>query len=232
MDWLLAPVDAARAHEVGLAVAWHGRSMVLAWGLLAPLAVLIARYFKVMPGQDWPRELDNQTWWRSHWLGQSVVVLLTIVGIALVFGGGGDWNLHARLGYAVLVLALAQVGFGLFRGTKGGPGDVDIHGDHYDMTPWRVMFEWVHKLTGYGLLVIAMLTVALGLWHANAPVWMWLSLGLWWLALAVAAIRLQRRGYAIDTYQAIWGPGSEHPGNRRKPIGWGIRRPDHRQPGE
>ena len=232
MDWLLAPVDAARAHEVGLAVAWHGRSMVLAWGLLAPLAVLIARYFKVMPGQDWPRELDNQTWWRSHWLGQSVVVLLTVIGISLVFGGGGDWNLHARLGYAVLVLALAQVGFGLFRGTKGGPGEVDIHGDHYDMTLWRVMFEWVHKLTGYALLVIAMFTVALGMWHANAPVWMWLSLSLWWLALAIAAIRLQRRGYAIDTYQAIWGPGSEHPGNRRKPIGWGIRRPSGPQPGE
>ncbi|MEO1779237.1 MAG: cytochrome b561 domain-containing protein [Pseudomonadota bacterium] len=232
MDWLLAPIDAARAHEVGWAVSWHGRSMVLAWGLMAPLAVLIARYFKVMPGQDWPRELDNQTWWRSHWLGQTLVVGLTVFGIALVFGGGGAWNLHARLGYAVLVLALAQVGFGLFRGTKGGPSDTDMRGDHYDMTPWRVMFEWVHKLAGYTLLLVAMSTVALGMWHANAPVWMWLGLGLWWSALAIAAIHLQRRGYAIDTYQAIWGPGPEHPGNRRKPIGWGIRRPTGQQPGE
>ena len=142
------------------------------------------------------------------------------------------WCLLAAGCWLVLVLALAQVGFGLFRGTKGGPGEVDIHGDHYDMTPWRVMFEWVHKLTGYALLVIAMLTGALGRWHASAPVWMWLGLSVWWLARAIAGIRLQGRGYAIDTYQAIWGTGSEHAGNRRKPIGWGIRRPSGPQPGE
>jgi hypothetical protein len=59
MDWLLAPIDATRAHEVGFAVSWHARSMVLAWAVLAPLAVVIARYFKVLPGQDWPRELDR-----------------------------------------------------------------------------------------------------------------------------------------------------------------------------
>lgn len=232
MDWLLAPIDAARAHEVAWAVSWHGRAMVLAWGLMAPLAVLIARYFKVMPGQDWPRELDNLAWWRSHWIGQSVVVALTVIGIALVFGGAGDLNTHGRLGYAVLVLALAQVGFGIFRGTKGGPSDKAMRGDHYDMTPWRVMFEWVHKVTGYALLVLALVTILFGMWHANVPVWMWLSLALWWSGLAIAAILLQRRGYAIDTYQAIWGPGPEHPGNRRKPIGWGIRRPSGPQPGE
>ena len=50
MEWLLAPIDQARAHEIGLGVAWHGRSMVLAWGVLAPLAVLIARFYKVLPG--------------------------------------------------------------------------------------------------------------------------------------------------------------------------------------
>ena len=52
MDWLLAPIDPTRAHEVGLAISWHARLMVLGWGILAPLAVIIARFFKVMPGQD------------------------------------------------------------------------------------------------------------------------------------------------------------------------------------
>ena len=51
--------------------------------------------------------------------------------------------------------------------------------------------------------------------------------------MVVACVVLQRRGRAIDTYQAIWGPGAEHPGNQRKPIGWGIRQvEDNRQPGE
>ena len=65
-----------------------------------------------------------------------------------------------------------------------------------------------------------------GLWLANGPVWMWLCLGLWWLVLAMVATVLQRRGWAIDTYQAIWGPDPLLPGNRRAPIGIGIRRPN------
>ena len=58
-DWLLGPIDPSRAHEVGTLISWHARTMVLAWGILAPLAVMIARFFKVLPSQNWPGELDN-----------------------------------------------------------------------------------------------------------------------------------------------------------------------------
>ncbi|MEL6169205.1 MAG: cytochrome b561 domain-containing protein [Pseudomonadota bacterium] len=237
MEWLFAPIDPSRAHLVGFDVAWHGRSMVLAWGIIAPLAVLVARFCKVLPGQDWPRELDSQTWWRSHWIGQCVVLGLTLLGLALVLRDSDTLNLHARLGYTVVVLALAQGLFGFFRGSKGGPTatgkDGSERGDHYDMTPWRVMFEWVHKLIGYGLLALAVTTIVVGMWQANAPVWMWITILGWWAGLVAAFTFLQSRGYAIDTYQAIWGPGLEHPGNHRKPIGWGIRRrTDTRHPGE
>ena len=228
MDWLLAPIDPSRAHEVGFAVSWHARSMVLAWGVLAPLAVLVARYFKVLPRQKWPRELDNQVWWKSHWMGQSVVVVLSVFGLGLILGHRESWNLHAALGYGLLFIMALQVVLGIFRGTKGGPTapakDGSLSGDHYDMTPWRVMFEWCHKVLGYTALIIAIIVIVLGLWEANALRWMWIWLGLWWCALIGAAIVLQARGRAIDTYQAIWGPDKDHPGNRRKPIGWGIRR--------
>ena len=237
MDWLLAPIDPTRAHEVVREVAWHGRSMVLAWGILAPLAVLVARFFKVLPGQDWPLALDSQFWWRSHWIGQSLALLLTVFGFGLVFRNGGSVNLHATAGYSVIVLVCAQVGLGIFRGTKGGPtaraSDGSLRGDHYDMTTWRVMFEWVHKITGYGLILLASLTILLGMWEANAPNWMWAAILCWWAALSVVFAGLQRRGFTVDTYQAIWGPGAEHPGNQRRPIGWGIRRAaENRQPGE
>lgn len=237
MDWLLAPIDPSRAHDITSAVSWHGRSMVLAWGCFAPLAVIIARFCKRLPGQDWPRELDSQLWWRSHWMGQCLVLVLTVFGLGLVFQSVNAANLHARLGYSVCLLMFIQIAFGIFRGSKGGPtsraSDGSMRGDHYDMTPWRVMFEWVHKTTGYGVLLLASVTILLGMWKANAPVWMWTGLAIWWLILVVAFVILQRRGYAMDTYQAIWGPGTEHPGNHRKPIGWGIRRElDGRQPGE
>jgi len=227
-EWLASPIDATRAHEVGLAVSWHGRTMVLAWGVLAPMAIVVARFFKVLPGQNFPQELDRQFWWRSHWMGQSLVLGLTLLGLALIYTPARETSLHGGLGYAILGLCALQITSGLFRGTKGGPTaptpDGSLRGDHYDMTPWRRMFETVHKSLGYATLALAAVTVLLGLWTANAPHWMWLSLALWWLCLAFVATSLQRRGWAIDTYQAIWGPSPEHPGNQRATVGWGMRR--------
>ena len=229
MDWWLAPIDPSRVHEVGFAVSWHARSMTLAWAVIAPSAVMAARFLKVLPGQDWPRELDTQVWWRSHWMGQAIVILLTVFGLGLILGSATGGSVHGVLGYATILLAFFQVVLGIFRGSKGGPTapapDGSLRGDHYDMTPWRRMFEWVHKVSGYALLALAAATVVFGLWEANAPRWMWALIAAFWTLLATMAMILQHQGWAIDTYQAIWGPGQEHPGNRRKPIGWGIRRP-------
>jgi len=225
MDWLLAPIDASRAHDIGVAVSWHARTMVLAWGILAPLAVLIARFFKVLPSQDWPREVDNQIWWRTHWMGQSVVLGLTGFGISLVLPLDlSTAGLHTGLGLALIGLLLIQILLGIFRGSKGGPTSPDIRGHHYDMTRWRRLFEALHKVFGYGALALGVLVILSGLWKANAPVWMWLTLAVWWGLLISAFTALQRRGMAIDTYQAIWGTDPKHPGNRLPHPGWGVRR--------
>lgn len=229
-DWLLSPIDPGRVHEVGFAVSWHARSMVLGWGVLAPLAVIAARFFKIMPGQDWPRELDNQSWWRSHWMGQALVVGLSIFGLALVLPSRlTEMSLHNWLGYAVLLGLVLQVLLGQFRGSKGGPtapaADGSLRGDHYDMTPWRRAFEHLHKTLGYTLLLLASVTIVLGLWKANALVWMWLVLSFWWVLLIAAFVHMQRRGMAVDTYQAIWGDDPIHPGNQRPAPGWGMRQP-------
>jgi len=230
LDWLFQPIDPDRAHAVGFVVSWHARSMVLAWGVLAPLAVLIARFYKVLPGQDWPRELDSQFWWRTHWIGQSVVLLLTVLGVGLILSSAGEVGLHGLLGYLVLALVLAQVVLGLMRGSKGGPTapmpDGGLDGDHYAMTRWRQVFEAAHKGLGYALLIVALLTIIIGLWDTNGPRWIWGALIIWWAALTAMAIRLQRLGRAIDTYQAIWGPSPDHPGNRLRAPGWGMRRMD------
>ncbi len=227
-EWLASPIDPDRAHDVGAFVSWHARLMVLGWGVLAPLAVFAARFFKVMPGQDWPRELDNQTWWRSHWMGQAIVVGMTLVGLMLIIPRTQEMSLHNWLGYVVLLGVGAQIALGLMRGTKGGPTapgpDGSQRGDHYDMTPWRRAFEHVHKTLGYGLLLVAAITILAGLGKANAPVWMWIAIVAWWLGLIAAFIVLQRRGHAVDTYQAIWGDDLSHPGNQRPAPGWGMRR--------
>ncbi len=236
MDWLLASVDPGRPHAVGWAVSWHARTMVLAWGVIAPLAIIAARFLKILPWQDWPRELDNPTWWRFHWMGQSLATFLTLVGLGLVWGAARGGSLHGMMGYGVIALALFQIALGLARGSKGGPTaparDGTLRGHHYDLTPWRRTFEMVHKSLGYITLALAIATVLVGLWHSNGPRWMWLVLGLWWTGLLLAFVILQKRGWAADTYQAIWGPDPEHPGNRIPSQGGGMRRRQKEKDGD
>ncbi len=232
LDWLLHPVDPTRAHDIGFALSWHARLMLLSWGMLTPVAILVARFFKITPGQNWPRDLDNPLWWNVHFLGQ--LGSFSVACIALIMTLVSSQNLgsalfHQVLGYAVMVLGLLQVLSGLFRGTKGGPTaprpDGNLQGDHYNMTRRRLMFEFAHKTVGYITVGLVIVAVQTGLWAANAPVWMWLAIGGWWLLLMTFGIWLQRNGRAYDTYQAIWGPSAEHPGNLMSKQGFGMVRP-------
>jgi hypothetical protein len=232
IEWLLLPIDLTRAHQISDAVAWHGRMMVGAWGVAVPLGVLAARFFKILPWQDWPRELDNRLWWNTHRALHYIAGLLTLGGVWLAVQGlaaVGSSGAHAIFGWAIVVLALGQFLGGWLRGSKGGPTeparDGSLHGDHYSMTRRRVVFEHAHKAGGYLALLIALGAILSGLWRVNAQNWMWLTLAIWWLALLGIAISLQLKGSAFDTYQAIWGPDPHHPGNIRRPIGIGIVRP-------
>ena len=151
------------------------------------------------------------------------------LGLYVVFGHAAGQSalatLHGWAGWFVLALGTWQVASGLARGSKGGPTANQLRGDHYDMTPWRVQFERLHKFLGWLALLSSVGVIAAGLALVNAPRWMVLLLAAWWIALALAFTWLQRAGRCIDTYQAIWGPDPTHPGNQRKPIGWGVRRP-------
>ena len=125
-------------------------------------------------------------------------------------------------------MLLFQVAFGIFRGSKGGPSACRTNGtfcgDHYSMTRWRRRFEFSHKFVGYLTLATAAGTVLVGLWDVNAPRGIWLLLTLWWFILIILSIALQKRSFALDTYQAIWGPDPIHPGNQLPPPGWGMHR--------
>jgi hypothetical protein len=205
--------------------------MVLGWAMLVPIGVMVARFFKIVPGQPWPQELDNRLWWNMHRLcqyGACAVVcagLVFILAAPPVVASGGP---HKTLGWIVLCLLALQVGSGLLRGTKGGPTqpapDGSLNGDHFDMSPRRIAFEYVHKLVGYAAVVLSMITILSGLWQVNGANWMWVAICVWWGLLGLAFWALQNRGMAHDTYQAIWGPDPDLPGNRRPPIGFGITR--------
>jgi hypothetical protein len=218
--------------EIAPWAAWHGRLMVVAWIVILPLGVLIARFFKVTPGQRWPETLDNKRWWHLHlalqYSGIAIMTLAAVLAARNADLARSAYPLHGLLGWLVVALGWLQVVGGLLRGSKGGAppgaGQIAVRGDHYDMTKRRVIFERVHKASGYLAIALAPIVVALGLHAASAPSWMgWLIAAACVGGLSIFAW-LQWSGRCIDTYQAIWGPSRNHPGNRRPPIGWGIRR--------
>ncbi|MBC2664933.1 cytochrome B [Novosphingobium flavum] len=205
--------------------------MVLAWAILVPLGIIAARYYKITPRQPWPQVLDNKAWWHAHRACQFAAMALATIGWWLAIrharGETALAGLHGLIGWAVMILGWSQVAAGLLRGTKGGPTDPRAapphwHGDHYDMTRRRILFERGHKAAGYLVLALTLVAVPTGLVAADAPRWMAVVIAIWWAALAALAWRLQRAGRCVDTYQAIWGAGADLPGNKRRPIGWGV----------
>lgn len=229
IDWLLTPLSGALTHELSPVIAWHARCMVLAWGVIVPMAVLIARYWKIWPGQRWPLELDSKVWWHAHRFGQCVALALMSLGAYLAWNASASPSshvikLHSNLGWFLVFLGWLQVLGGWLRGTKGGPGEPSLRGDHFDMTQRRRIFEWSHKLLGWLALGLACVTIALGWVLADAPRWMILMMALWWAVLIAFGWRWQQQAKCIDTYQAIWGPDSSLPGMKFAPIGLGIRR--------
>ncbi|MDB2407474.1 cytochrome b561 domain-containing protein [Jannaschia sp.] len=225
LEWLLSPIDVSRAHDLTGALKWHARVMVVAWGFCVPAGVLAARFFKVLPRQRFPEVVDNRVWWRTHLGAQIGALSLTVLGLYLVVSRPGTTTsltetiwVHRAFGWSVLWLGVMQALSGMFRGSKGGPSDRSIRGDHYDMTPRRLAFEVLHKTAGYTALLLSMLAVLSGLWQVNGPMWMWILLPAWWSAMGALFVVFQRRGMVIDTYVAIWGPDAIHPGNARGPA--------------
>ncbi|MGE0803375.1 MAG: cytochrome b561 domain-containing protein [Lautropia sp.] len=237
VHWLTAPIRVGPAVPLDAAAWWHALAMAVATGIAAPLAVLLARYWKVVPRQDWPRVLDHPFWWGAHrWLA-AVTLAGVAVGCALVFSHMNVLlhlsETHGWLGWLAVVMMLALVVNGLLRGSEGGPGRSErgalthMHerpGDHYDMSARRRWFERTHKTLGYCLLLVFAAATVSGLWHANVPRWILLGFAGWWEVLLIIALVWERQGRAIDGYQAKWGPGMNHPGNRIPALGWGSRR--------
>lgn len=208
--------------------AWHARLMVLGWSILIPLGMVTARFFKVWPRQRWPEVLDSPVWWRLHVSLQTLGIATMSLGVLLAFGRGAGGSSvavwHHRVGWVLVGAGWLQVLGGVLRGSKGGPGAHGLRGDHYDMTRRRLAFEYLHKSLGWAALPLVVANTAAGLVMLDAPRWMAMLIGGWWVFLAAAFAILQAQGRCLDTYQAIWGPAPEHPGNARRPIGWRVSR--------
>lgn len=204
INWLLLPISGALFHDISPQVAWHARLMIIAWSVLIPIGIIVARFYKVTPKQDFPLVKDNPFWWHTHRLCQYLGMIVMLFALAQVTSLN-PINWHKAMGYLVVVIGLLQLLSAYLRGSKGGPTDKQMCGDHYDMTHRRLIFEKYHKSLGYGVLLLVVITTVLGLFSVDAPRWMWLVIGLWWFTLIGIFVVLQKQGHQIDTYTAIWG---------------------------
>ena len=117
MEWMFAPIDATRVHDVGWHLSWHARLMVIAWAFLVPSGVLAARFFKILPKQNWPEVRDSKTWWNIHRGFQYTSTVLMITAVILIYNAP-PLNIssgpHSYLGWIVLALVGFQIWGGGF----------------------------------------------------------------------------------------------------------------------
>ena len=211
-----------------LLLAIHAVVMVATWGIMVPVSLVITRFFKVMPGQNFPEVTDNNFWMRSHRALSVTAVVLSTAGAGLAWwalGGPSLASSHGQWGFAVIILGWCQIVIARQRGTHGGPWGLgnpahivrsrdQWFGDHYNMTLRRRIFEAVHISTGYATAVAGLVVVGFGMDQFGLdPEWFVAYAG-YLLVLVIAYWKFTRDGRRVPTYQSIWGYSSEHPGNR------------------
>ncbi|KAJ3145113.1 hypothetical protein HDU89_007529 [Geranomyces variabilis] len=168
----------------------HGLIMGIAWGVLAPAAVLIARFGKAAMG----------VWWfRVHASIFVAVVILTYVAFVLVYesiGSDGthfsvaDNGAHVILGLIVLILAAPQAFLGIIidRLYKPDRQSVPIH-------------DQIHHHLGRLTLLVAVVNIPFGIWlyyrdAPGSPTWAYVVFALA-MAFTVVAWAVMERRWAM-----------------------------------
>lgn len=185
----------------------HAGLMLTAWCLLIPVGVLIARYFKVTRQQDFPAELDNNFWWNWHRGLQYLGVALSTLGFGamVALNGFGLETLHSKIGIVIVMLGWCQLLSAWTRGSKGGPTDTQMRGDHFDMTPRRHAFEIFHKSSGWAAVLGAIAAAATGIELGGLSIYWHVGLAVLTLGYLVTARHFHAQHRHVTTYLAIWG---------------------------
>jgi len=127
----------------------HAIIMFISWGLLLPVGLLVARYF---------RSFKDALWFKIHrtlqYSGFLIAVAGIIIGYAMTASAPFTYVAHGAIGTVIFILMILQVIVAFFRPHKE-PNE--------KITDERFYFEIFHHWNGRFLVAIAVLQIFLGI---------------------------------------------------------------------
>ncbi|KAJ1286617.1 hypothetical protein BS78_03G366000 [Paspalum vaginatum] len=154
---------------------WHGAMAGLGWGVLMPLGVALARYFR----------RHDPFWFYAHVAVQGIGFVLGTVGVAAGFRLNDDVpgaDTHQALGVTILVCGCLQVLAFLARPDKS--------------SKVRRYWNWYHHNVGRAAVIFAIANVFIGLSIAHEAAalsaFYGIFLAVWVIASLVLEVRLWR----------------------------------------
>lgn len=129
----------------------HGSLMIIAWMCFAAVGMFIARYTRPLAKDS--KICGEKVWFQSHRICMTMALLLTIISFIIIFVHRKGWSegakAHPVTGCLTVLLAIIQPIMAVFR---PHPGEDK-----------RWVFNWAHRLVGFSALVLAAVTIFLGL---------------------------------------------------------------------
>ncbi|KAM0901143.1 hypothetical protein ACQ4PT_020155 [Festuca glaucescens] len=154
---------------------WHGLLSMMGWGVLLPIGIMVARYFR----------RQDPYWFYGHMAVQGVGFLVGIAAVIIGFrleddDGLKNIDVHKAIGIAILAMSSLQVTAVLARPNK--------------MSKVRRFWNWYHHNIGRIAILLAIANVFLGLTIAKEVSAYIVSYGVFvavWV-VAVAAFEFKR----------------------------------------
>ncbi|KXJ17564.1 putative ferric-chelate reductase 1 [Exaiptasia diaphana] len=127
----------------------HAGLMFLAWIGFATVGIFTSRYRKSSWGDK--KLLNSDLWFRIHQVCMLSTIVLSLIGIIVIFVHVGSFaeGAHPIIGIFILAFMIAQPIMAFFR------PDPQAYS--------RFLFNWIHRLVGFFAVVFAILNCYLGI---------------------------------------------------------------------
>ncbi|CAM0904028.1 unnamed protein product [Alopecurus aequalis] len=157
---------------------WHGLLSMMSWGVLLPMGMMVARYFR----------RQDPYWFYCHMAVQGIGFLVGIAAVVLGFrlddDGLNNIDVHKAIGIAILAMASLQVTAVLARPNK--------------TSKVRRFWNWYHHNIGRVAIVLAMVNVFLGLTIAKEVSAYIVSYGVFVAVWVMAVVAFEFKRYYED----------------------------------